>query len=485
MKKTYYITTTLPYVNAKPHVGHALEFVRADVAARFKKALGYKIFFNTGTDEHGQKLYEVALSESMTPQEYVNKNVIFFKKLLPSLGILADVHFIRTTDDIHIRAAKELWQKVEHNGYIYKKKYRAKYCVGCELEKTDSDLVNSRCPEHPNKELQTIDEENYFFKFSAFQDKLIQLYKSRPDFVLPEIRFKEIRSFVESGLRDFSISRLKSKIPWGIDIPDDNDHVMYVWFDALTGYISSLGWPDNVETFNEYWVQGTPTQYCGQDNLRQQSAIWQAMLMAAELPNSYQIIINGFATGASGIKMSKTIGNVIDPMELIEHYGTEAFRYYVLRHIHPWDGSPITHELFHDAYNAHLVNGIGNTVSRLLALTEKYLDEVEIFDDQKLPAKWLEAMHAYRFDVACNIIWEEISSIDRSISETEPYKTTRTNLKKTVVYLNNCLNRLYKIGRMLEPLLPATASQILNAIQTNLKPKNMFERKIPLSASKI
>ena len=477
MKKNFYITTTLPYVNADPHIGHALEFVRADVAARFKKLQGYDVFFNTGTDEHGQKLFDAALSENITPQDYVDRNVLLFKNILPSLGVSKDVHFIRTSDDKHILAAQELWRRVKSNGYIYKKKYRARYCVGCELEKTDSELIEGRCPNHSNMELQLIDEENYFFKFSAFQDKLLKFYDNMPGFVLPETRYREIRSFVQSGLRDFSVSRLKEKMPWGIPVPDDKDHIMYVWFDALTNYISTLGWPMNIENFNKYWVNGTPTQYCGQDNLRQQSAIWQAILMSADLPTSHQIVVNGFVTGVGGIKMSKTMGNTVNPLDLIRHYGTDAFRYYVLRHIHPLDGSPITAQLFDEAYNANLANGLGNTVSRLLALTSRNMDHVEINFVPVLPQEWFDAMNTFRFDLACNFVWGELSGLDRSISEIAPYEMIKTDRIGALKFLNDAINRLYSVGLMLKPLLPKTSEKILNAIRLNKKPQNLFERK--------
>jgi methionyl-tRNA synthetase len=477
MIKTFYITTTLPYVNAEPHVGHALEFIRADVAARYKKLLGYDVFFNTGTDEHGQKLFDAAKKLGMDPQEYVDKNAELFKKLLPALGISSDVHFIRTTDANHIIAAQELWKRVANNGYIYKKQYQSKYCVGCELEKTDSELVDGKCPDHPDMEIQLVNEENYFFKFSAFQEKLLYLYKSRPDFVLPDFRLNEIRSFVAHGLDDFSISRLKSKMSWGIPVPGDNDHVMYVWFDALTNYIATLGWPENIIQFEKYWLNGTPTQYCGQDNLRQQSAMWQVMLMAADLPNSYQIIVNGFVTGAGGIKMSKSIGNVIDPIQLVNYYGTESLRYYVLRHIHPWNGSPITYESFHEAYTSNLVNGLGNTASRILTMTEKYIHQNFDITDINYDESWLQAMDNFRFDLSCDIIWAKLAKLDQEISVTKPFKLIKTDKEQAIKLLMIYVNELIIIGKMLAPLLPITSSKILEAIKNNKKPNNLFERK--------
>jgi len=333
-KKTFYLTTTLPYVNAPLHMGHALEFVRADTIARYKKLQGFDVFFNTGTDEHGMKIYEKAKEKGVDPKKFVDEGFEIFKEQLKMFGMSQDVHFVRTTDPYHIIAAQEFWKRVKDNGYIYKKSYQAKYCVGCESEKTDSELNDvGECPVHPGRALELIDEENYFFKFSVFGDKLLKFYEKNPNFVIPYFRLNEMKNFIKGGLQDFSISRLKEKMPWGIEVPDDVDHVMYVWFDALVNYISTLGWPktcancassaelaqspsfrpDKECNFCKYWVNGNPTQYCGKDNTRFQAVMWQAMLMASDVPNSYQIVVNGFITGEGGVRMSKSLGNGVDP----------------------------------------------------------------------------------------------------------------------------------------------------------------------------
>ena len=230
--KNFYITTTLPYVNAPLHMGHALEFVRADTIARYKKLIGYDVYFNTGTDEHGLKIFEKAQAQNITPQEFVDQGFNVFKEQLKMFGISEDVHFIRTTDKNHEKAVGEFWKRVFDNGFIYKKNYETKYCVGCESEKTDSEIVNGECIDHSGVPLKIINEENYFFKYSAFGDRLLEFYERNPNFVVPEFRFHEIKSFVERGLQDFSISRLKEKMPWGIAVPGDDTQVMYVWFDA-------------------------------------------------------------------------------------------------------------------------------------------------------------------------------------------------------------------------------------------------------------
>jgi len=339
---------------------------------------GKRCFFNTGTDEHGQKIYDNAIAAGQTPQEYVNKFSYEFKKLIPALGLMEDIHFIRTTDTNHIAAAQEMWRRCKANGDIYKATQTIRYCVGCELEKTDSELEDEVCPLHPNNNLEIREEENYFFKFSEYQQKLLALYKENPQFVIPSFRQKEIITFVEGGLRDFSVSRLKNKMPWGVAVPDDDDHIMFVWFDALTNYISTTGWPEK-EDFDGWWPG---TQVAGKDNLRQQTAIWQAMLMSAGLPTSKQVVIGGFIN-SGGQKMSKSLGNVIAPSELVARYGTDATRYILLRHVHPFDDSDLTWEKMDEYYSADLANGIGNVTSRILAMTQKSEVNIEIAESNK------------------------------------------------------------------------------------------------------
>lgn len=478
MSKKFYLTTTLPYVNAKPHVGHALEFVRADVLARYKRSEGFDVFLNTGTDEHGQKLFDAAEKMGVPVQKYVDENSLTFRSLLKNLGFSEEHYFSRTTSKGHIKAASSFWKLVADNGYIYKARYQTKYCVGCELEKTDSELVNGHCPDHPNLDIEVLDEENYFFKYSAFEKPLLDLYEKNPEFVVPQSRMNEIKSFVSRGLKDFSISRLSTKMPWGIPVSNDPEHVMYVWFDALVSYISALGWPDDAEKFKTFWAGGNPTQYCGQDNLRQQSATWQAMLLAAGLPNSHQILVNGFVMGEGGVKMSKTLGNVIDPQTLIEQYGTDALRYYLLRHIHPFDGSPMSYESFKQAYDGNLVNGLGNLTSRLLTMSEKYLDKPISVDGITVDEEWRKNMEAYRFDIVCDYIWSEITSIDQAIAINEPFKLIKKDEAKAKGLLTEYLGRLYKIALMLQPLIPATSQKIIGSILANKKPEAQLFPKV-------
>lgn len=484
--KTFYITTTLPYVNAEPHVGFATELIRADVIARVKKLQGYEVFSNTGTDEHGQKLFEAAEKEGKDVQGYVDFYASKFKGLGEVLGILPDIHFIRTTDTHHIQAAQSFWTLCDKNGYIYKKAYKSKYCIGCELEKTDSELVDGKCPIHPGKDLEIIDEENYFFKMSAFGEKLLASYTQNPNFVVPDFRFNEIKAFVERGLQDFSISRLKSKMSWGIPVPGDEDHVMYVWFDALVNYISTLGWNGEVggeikedTNFNKFWVNGTPVQYCGKDNLRQQTATWQAMLMAAGLPNTHQVVVDGFLTGEGGVKMSKSIGNVVNPYDVVAEYGTDALRYFCVAELSSFEDSPFTMERFKESYNAKLANGIGNLTNRVMKMAETYLvgegehsaSVVVQILEQSLTEEYFSLYAAYDLVKVSAYIWKHVEEANLIIQNEQPFKLVKTDPEKGKEIIRDLVVRLYTIAEMLAPIIPSTSEKIKAAVKANKMPE--------------
>ena len=479
-KKSFYLTTTLPYVNAPLHMGHALEFVRADTIARYKKLAGYDVFFNTGTDEHGMKIYEKAVEQGISPKEFTDQGFEIFKEQLKMFGMSEDIHFVRTTDTHHEMAAQEFWKKVLNNGYIYKKSYQAKYCVGCESEKTDSELVNDECPIHPGRKLELISEENYFFKFSEFGDKLLAFYEKNPNFVIPDFRLNEMKNFIKGGLQDFSISRLKVKMPWGIEVPDDSEHVMYVWFDALVNYISTLGWPDNLENFEKYWVNGNPTQYCGKDNTRFQAVMWQAMLIAADVSNSHQIVVNGFITAEGGVRMSKSLGNGVDPKDIVNEYGTDALRYFLLREVGSFEDSPFTLERFKNAYNSGLANGLGNLVSRAMNMAVSY--DVS-FSDLPNPSGDLDKIvskYTDNFDLnkAINEIWTYISTLNEFIQKTEPFKKIKIDKEGAHKDIREVLGGLLGISKILEPFLPETSKKIQELIKENKKPEvPLFLRK--------
>jgi len=457
MSKKIYITTTLPYVNSDPHIGFALEIVQADVLARYYRKEGYDVFFNTGTDEHGLKIFQSALKQKMDPQEYCNIYAQKNRALKEALNLSYN-SFVRTTDDYHIKAAQEFWRRCYKNGDIYKKNYKAKYCVGCELEKRDSELVNGRCPLHPQRELEIIEEENYFFRYSKYQKALLEFYEKHPDFVVPSSRFKEIKEFTKRGLEDFSVSRLKKKMPWGIPVPGDEDHVMYVWFDALVNYISALGWPFNLKKFNEFWPG---LQLAGKDNLRQQSSMWQAMLLSAGLSPSKQIFIHGFIT-ANGQKMSKSLGNFIDPFELVEKYGTDAVRYYLLREISPTEDSDFTYQKFEARYNSDLACGLGNLLARCCGLRESKTEprprRETILKIKKIREDYKKAIENFKFNEALTHIWGLVDDCDHCISKERLWE------KKDKEIINDLFYILNAISDLLEPFLPQTSQQIKDTV---------------------
>jgi len=485
-KEKFYITTTLPYVNADPHIGFALEIIQADVIARYHRNNGFDVFFNTGTDEHGLKIFRGAEQENLAPQRYCDIYAEKNKKLKDALNLSYN-NFIRTTDEHHIKAAQEFWNLCYKNGDIYKKNYKIKYCVGCELEKTESELVDGKCPIHPNKEVEIIEEENYFFKYSKYQKTLLEFYEKNKNFVVPESKFKEIKEFTKRGLEDFSISRLKEKMPWGVPVPNDDKHVMYVWFDALVNYISALGWPENVEKFGDFWPG---LQVAGKDNLRQQSSMWQAMLLSANLPNSKQIFIHGFVT-ANGQKMSKSLGNVIDPFELVKKYGTDAVRYYLLREILPIEDGDFTYEKFEQRYNADLAGGIGNLVARVLGIAGKLDIKItepgkaiknkvqEIKDDCKA------SLEDFKFNEALSSVWRLISYCDKYINDEKLWEThlTSSGQTKKLEVVNDLFYTINEIADLLSPFLPETSEKIKKALGRN-QTGEAIEENLPAQAGK-
>lgn len=469
--KPFYITTTLPYVNGLPHIGYALEAVQADVLARVARTRGSDVFFNVGTDEHGQKIMQKAEEEGITPQEYCDRMAEHFRALRDTLDV-SYTNFIRTTDAHHIASAQEFWKRCEAHGDIYKKQYQTKYCVGCELEKTDSDLDHGKCPDHPNMEIEVVDEENYFFRFSKYQEALLALYGARPDFVVPANRLVEIRNFVASGLQDFSISRLASKMSWGIPVPGDESHVMYVWFDALTNYISTLNWPDHSAThsetgkpedeanFKKFWPG---LQIAGKDNLRQQSAMWQSMLFSAGLPSSRQILIHGHIMVA-GAKMSKSQGNVISPDKLIETFGKDGTRYLLLSSGNLENDPDVTMERLTEKYNADLANGLGNLVSRVMKLAST--PQPARYDHQRdVPGVLAKLLDEYKFADATEYVMGLVREANKYIDEEKPWVLVKEDAEKFAGVMHVLLDRLAAIAEALAVLLPETSGKIQKALE--------------------
>ena len=474
--KKFYITTTLPYVNAEAHLGFALEIVQADVIARYFRQQGYEVFFNTGVDEHGLKVFRKTQKEDLEPQVYCDIYAKRYKALKQVLNLSYN-SFIRTTDPHHIKAAQEFWRRCDKNRDIYKKNYKVKYCVGCELEKTESELIRGKCPIHPEQEPEIIEEENYFFRYAKYQDKLLELYQKNPQFVLPESRLNEIKKFTERGLKDFSISRLKEKMSWGIPVPGDDKHVIAVWFDALVNYISCLGWPDDPKRFNDFWPG---LQVAGKDNLRQQSSMWQSMLISAGLPTSKQVFIHGFVT-SGGQKMSKSLGNVIDPFELVKKYGTDPVRYFLLREIPPAEDGDFTYEKFEQRYNSDLAKGLGNLVARVITMAKNYKiptlakatagkqnPKIKKETD-KAQKDYKKALKEFKFNEALIAIWGLISFCDKYIEKERPWEN------KNQKVINDLLFAISNIAQLLQPFSPETSEKIFGQLKTR-KSRPLFPR---------
>ncbi|MFZ2500588.1 MAG: methionine--tRNA ligase [Minisyncoccia bacterium] len=465
-----YITTTLPYVNADPHLGHALEFVEADCFARTARLAGDEVFLNIGTDEHGAKIAQRAEQEGQSPQSYTDEYAASFKVFADRLSISYS-SFTRTTDEKHIATAQEFWKRCEASGDIYKAEHETKYCVGCELEKTDSELVDGRCQLHPNGDVEIRKEENYYFRFSKYQSALLERYAAQPDFVVPEERLREIVAFVSGGLKDFSISRRREKLSWGIPVPGDEDHVMYVWFDALVNYVTAVGWSSDMASFQKWWPV---MQFAGKDNLRQQSAMWQAMLLSAGLPLSNQVFIHGFIT-SGGRKMSKSLGNVINPLDLVETYGADAVRYVLLRHTSPFEDSDLTLEAIHEHYTAHLTNGLGNLVARVMKLAETYLPE-PVNHTGSFSKECADKVEAFQFNSAMDLIWADIQALDERITREKPFAVVKEDPERGKEIIKDLVRKLGDISHALSPFMPTTSETILRAVRENKKPDNLFPR---------
>jgi methionyl-tRNA synthetase len=472
-KMPRYITTTLPYVNALPHIGFAYEIVNADALARFWRNQGHEVFFNTGSDEHGQKIADKAREGGQEPQAYVDHFATKFQELKDVLNLHESLQFIRTTDKKHVHAAQELWKRCEKHGDIYKKKYRGLYCVGDEMFLKDSDLVEGRCPNHPTMEPVLIEEENYFFALSKYQDRLEE-YLLQDGVVVPAWRREEAQSFVKNGLEDFSISREKKRMSWGIPVPGDDSQVMYVWFDALTNYISTLGWPDGAD-YEAFWHKGDTTQVAGKDQVRFQSIMWQAMLMSASLKTTDRVVYHGFIT-SGGQKMSKSLGNVIAPTDMVARYGTEATRYLLLRHVHPFEDTDITFERLDEWYNAHLANGIGNLASRILKLAATHLAQRVPMAHLELPREYIKAFDSFALGDVMDSVWRHIGDLDARIQQEEPFKVIKSDPEKGKDMIRSLVLDLGRIAHMVAPAMPHTSAAILASIHENKKPENLFAR---------
>lgn len=453
----YYVTTSIPYVNGEPHLGHAMEFIMADVLARYARKQGKPTLFSTGTDEHGGKMAEKAAELKLTPKQFVDKMSQQFEALLKELNVSND-KFIRTTNEAHEQRAQIIWHNLSK--YIYKGKYVGWYCTGDEAFFTEATVKenNGVCPNH-NRPYEKVEEENYFFKLSVFAPKIQQAIETGSFRVLPEGRRQEILSVFKQGLEDISISRPKEKIAWGISVPNDPSQVMYVWFEALMNYITVLGYPEHKD-FKEFWP--ATVQVVGKDILRFHAAIWPGMLLGLGLALPQTLYVHGFIN-IDGKKMSKSLGNYVSPSEVIKKYSADVFRYFFLRHMPSYDDGDFSWDLLEQAYNNELANELGNAVQRTAAMVVKYQNGLigDIPSAQHDTAQYREAIELCRFDRALDEVWEQVRGLNQYIDEEKPWELAKAkdeeHLRDVLAY--QC-SSLLEIADLLEPFMPETAAKI-------------------------
>ena len=458
MDKKFYITNAIPYVNAKPHVGHALEFVQSDVIKRYHKLLGENTLLLCGGDENAIKNVQAAEVAGEDIQTFVDKNTQLFYDLAEKLHVHFDV-FQKGSDKSHYASSQELWELCAKNGDIEKKDYTGFYCIGCELFYEKDELnENGECFEHPGKPLQEVSESNYFFKLSNYTEAIKKLIETDVLKITPDSRKNEMLAFLKRGLQDISISRSNERAKnWGVPVPGDATQRMYVWFDALNIYRSGLG-----EKLDEFWP--ADIHVIGKGITRFHAIYWPAFLLSAKLPLPKSLFVHGYFT-VNGQKMSKTLGNVIDPVELIDRYGTDAVRYYLLSQIPSTDDGDFSEEKLKVVFNADLANGLGNLVARVAKLCERLNHNFEQ-ETPKLYDKVAESLTSYRFDRALEAIWIRISIEDNNINKSEPWKLTGDQLLET---LKPIVQEIYNIAYNLQPFLPETSERILNQFSGEIK----------------
>jgi methionyl-tRNA synthetase len=478
----YFVTTSIPYVNGDPHIGHALEFVMADVLARAARKQGKPVIFSSGSDEHGSKIAEKAAELKITPKALADTQSQKFRELAKLLNVSID-RFTRTTDAGHAQRAQIIWKQLEKD--IYKSKYIGLYCTGCEAFVTENVAKANKniCPHH-NKAYDRLEEENYFFKLSKYSDQIRAAIQAGTFEVIPNTRRNEVLQVIHDGLEDISISRPASKISWGLPVPGDSEQVMYVWFEALMNYITVLGYPEHAD-FKKFWPANV--QIIGKDILRFHAAIWPGMLLGLGLPLPEKLFVHGFIN-IDNQKMSKSIGNVVSPQEIVAKYNTDVFRYYVLRHIPSYDDGDFSWERLATAYNTELANELGNAVQRTAAMIAQYQEGIvgDIPPANHDNAEYWTNLEACKFDRALDEVWDQVRGLNQYIEQEQPWAVAKTgdkvHLREILAYQASCL---LQIADLLEPFMPETAGKIkhtfeegvIRPIQGTLFPKHETTKK--------
>jgi len=479
-KKPFFISTAIPYVNAKPHIGFALELVQADTIARHQRILrgGENVFFLSGTDENAIKNVQAAEALGEKTLSFVKNTGDVFVELVSKLHISTN-DFIKTAQDPrHKAGAQKLWNACKKED-IYKKSYKGLYCIGCEEYKTEKELINGECEEHPGKKVEVVEEENYFFRLSSYQKQLEELIESDTIAIIPLTRKNEALAFIRGGLEDFSISRSNARAKnWGIPVPADMTQMMYVWFDALSNYINALGYADESEQYKKFWVEGETMHLIGKGINRFHTIYWPAMLLSAGVPLPKKVMIHGYIV-SGGVKMSKSLGNVIDPLLMIEEYGADAVRYALLRHIPTFEDGDFTREKMKEIYNADLVNGVGNLLSRVMKMASTHgvsnSGHTVVYEQER---EFDQLLANHHLSIAITKINECVALADEFIQAHEPYKLVKTDPEKAKEYIKESLADLDRIAKMLEVVMPETSAKIFECLKENKMPETpLFPRK--------